>query len=151
MYRLAFCYVKQEQDALDILSESTFKAYSSRQQLKEPEYFDSWMGKIVIRSSLDYLKKRKVLSLEADVDDEIADVDGGIDQFEQSEIRLDVYAAMDQIQPEERTYIILKYFEDKSFLEISQMMDVPESTVKTKVYRSLKKMKNYWENAEERT
>lgn len=149
MYRLAFCYVKQEQDALDILSEATYKAYCSLDQLKEPKYFDSWMGKIIIRASLDYLKKQKPLSLDAEVDYEQADKDGSIDQFEQSEIRLDVYAALDFIHPEERTYIILKYFEDRSFLEISQMMDIPEATVKTKVYRSLKKMRNYWKNAEE--
>lgn len=146
MYRHAYCYVKNEQDALEILSEATCKAYCSMGQLREPEYFDSWMGQIIIRSAIDYLKKQKRMVPEESIDDEAAGSD--LNLFEQAETRLDVYAALELVLPEERSYIILKYFEEKSFQEIGEMMGLPEATVKTKVYRSLKKMRNYWKDSE---
>lgn len=149
MYRFAYCYVKNEHDAFEILSEATCKAYTSLSQLREPDYFDTWMGQIIIRSALDFLKKQKRFVAEEEIEQEPVKTDNQIDEFEQAEIRLDVYAALELILPEERSYIILKYFEDKSFLEIARIMGLPEATVKTKVYRSLKKMRKYWKDSEE--
>lgn len=149
MYRFAYCYVKNEQDALEILSEATCKAYGSLSHLREPEYFDSWMGQIIIRTALDYLKKQKRMVPKEEADDFTDTLDGFSDPFEQTETKLDVYAAMEYLMPEERTLIILKYFEEKSFREIGVFMNLSEATVKTKIYRSLKKMRKYWKDTED--
>lgn len=146
MYRFAYCYVKNEHDAMEILSEATYRAYISRDKLKEPDKFDSWMGQIIIRTAINYIKKqKKVVPIESY---EQINMGGSIDEFEQMETRLDVFTALECITPEEKTYIILKYFEQKSFTEIAGIMDVPEATAKTKVYRSLEKIKQYWKKSE---
>ena len=56
---------------------------------------------------------------------------------------LDLYNAMDILEPEERTYIVLRYFESLSFREIAEMFHMPESTVKSRSYRALDKMKQH--------
>ena len=55
--------------------------------------------------------------------------------------RLDLYQALNTLNPEEKTLIILKYFEDRSFREIAETMKLPESTVKTRLYRTIGKLK----------
>ena len=54
---------------------------------------------------------------------------------------LDLYRALDTLEPEERTYIVLRYFEAYNFREIAEMLGMPESTVKSRAYRALGKMK----------
>ena len=55
--------------------------------------------------------------------------------------RIDLYQALNTLHPEEKTLIILKYFEDRSFREIAETMKLPESTVKTRLYRTIGKLK----------
>ena len=58
-YRLAYSYVKNEADSLDIIQESIIKALTSIESLKEIEKVKSWFYKIVIRTSIDYIRKNK--------------------------------------------------------------------------------------------
>lgn len=58
LYRMAFLYVRQEQDALDVVQESILKAYKSLKTLREPEYFRTWLTKIVINTAQDTLRAR---------------------------------------------------------------------------------------------
>ena len=55
--------------------------------------------------------------------------------------RLDLYQALDTLSPDEKSLIILKYFEDRSFREISSILNLPESTVKTRLYRIIGKLR----------
>ena len=48
LYRIAYMYVKNEDDALDIVNEAVCKAYSSVKRLKEPKYFNTWITRILI-------------------------------------------------------------------------------------------------------
>ena len=58
-YRLAFCYVKNEHDALEIISEATYKGFINLGKLENPEFFDTWMSRIIINCAYDLLKKQK--------------------------------------------------------------------------------------------
>ena len=56
-YRIAYSYVKNEHDALDIIGEATYKGLKELHTLKQPEYFDTWMTRIVINAAIDYIRK----------------------------------------------------------------------------------------------
>ena len=58
-YRLAFCYVKNEHDALEIISEATYRGFIHLNKLEKPEFFDTWMSRIIINCAYDLLKKQK--------------------------------------------------------------------------------------------
>lgn len=69
LYRMAFLYVRQEQDALDVVQESILKAYKSLKTLREPEYFRTWLTKIVINTAQDTLRARQRMApLEEELD-----------------------------------------------------------------------------------
>lgn len=57
LYRFAYCYVKNEDDALDILSEAVYKGYISFHKLRDEKYFETWMIRIIINCANDFLKK----------------------------------------------------------------------------------------------
>ena len=53
LYRMAFLYVRQEQDALDVVQDSIVKAYRKMKTLREPAYFRTWLTKVVINTAQD--------------------------------------------------------------------------------------------------
>lgn len=139
-YRIAYSYVKNEQDALDIVSEATYRGISHLKELREPEYFSSWMTRIVINTAIEMLRKNaRHVVLEDYMLEDCAEQT--IDQ----EIRFDLYQALDALCAEDKAYIILKYFEGYCFRDIAELFGMPESTVKSKVYKCLGSMRKYME------
>ena len=138
LYRVAFYYVKDEHVALDIVSETTFKAYISIKKLKHIEYFDTWLVKILINEALTMIKKQKRIIHLADYkkDIEAEEVNPKIE--EQS----DLHTALDKLNLDDKEILVLKYFGDLTFSDIAKVMKKSESTVKTKHYRALDKLKN---------
>lgn len=58
LYKLAFLYVKNEQDALDILQETVYKGFLNISKLKNVQFFNTWLSRILINTSIDFIKKR---------------------------------------------------------------------------------------------
>jgi len=57
LYRTAYAYVKNREDAMDIVGDTVYKAYKSLRKLKEPAFFNTWLTRILINCCLDHLKK----------------------------------------------------------------------------------------------
>jgi RNA polymerase sigma-70 factor (ECF subfamily) len=134
-YRLAYSYVKNEADSLDIIQESIIKALTSIESLKEIEKVKSWFYKIVIRTSIDYIRKNKKYNDMVDISEIINN--GKSDQYKD----LDLYKALDELDETYKTIIILRYFEDMKINDIADILDENPNTVKTRLYAGLKKLK----------
>lgn len=134
-YRLAYSYVKNEADSLDIIQESIIKALTSIESLKEIEKVKSWFYKIVIRTSIDYIRKNKKYNDMIDISEIINN--GKSDQYKD----LDLYKALDELDETYKTIIILRYFEDMKINDIADILDENPNTVKTRLYAGLKKLK----------
>lgn len=63
IYRTAFMYVKNQDDALDVVQETAYRSFKAIKSLKEPKYFKTWLLKIAITSALELLRKRKKVVL----------------------------------------------------------------------------------------
>ena len=135
-YRLAYTYVKNQQDALDIVQEAICKALESQHKLKNPDGIKSWFYKIVVHTALDFLRKSNKIVL---TEDEILEDIGGSssDNYEDT----DLMSALDRLSDENKTIVVLRYFEAMKLQDIASIMNIPESTVKTKLYSSLKKLR----------
>ncbi|SHK17126.1 RNA polymerase sigma factor [Desulforamulus aeronauticus] len=135
-YRLAYSYVKNADDALDIVQESIYKALSSMDSLKNPSHIKSWFYRIVVNTSLDFLRKQKRIGV---VDDETLSVleGGAVDHYE----NLDLQKALDALPVNYRSVVILRYFEDLKLEEIADILNENVNTVKTRLYKSLKKLR----------
>lgn len=132
-YRLAFSYVKNQEDALDIVQESIQKALISIEAIKEPRSIKSWFYKIVVRTAIDFLRKQKKVAI---VDDQTLEFlsHGKEDAYE----NMDLHKALDELPIQYKTVIVLRFFEDLKFEEIAEIIEENINTVKTRLYRGLK-------------
>lgn len=58
LYKIAFMYVKNEEDALEVFQETIYKALISIKNLKDERYFSTWLTRILINTALDLIKKK---------------------------------------------------------------------------------------------
>lgn len=143
-YRLAYSYVKNADDALDIVQESVYKAILHKSSLKNPDYLKTWFYRILINTSLDFIRKNRKIEV---VDEEIfGNFDSGTnDDYE----NFDLKKALDNLPDNCRTIIILRYFEDLKIDEIAEILNENSNTVKTHLYKSLKTLRIKMEDYEE--
>lgn len=136
-YRVAYSYVKNREDALDIVQDATYKSLKSYKKLKSPEYLSTWFYRILINSAISLIRKnKKVTQWPADLILQSTEV-----------IYLDLYDALEVLKPDDKTIVILRYFEDMKFKDIAEITNQNISTIKTKHTRILKQLKEIldWE------
>ncbi len=131
-YRMAYSYVHSESDAQDIVQEAAYKAIYHAGKLKQQEFADTWICRIVINEAINYVKKNK----KPYVDLEEADI-GREAVYED----VDLKAAIDRLPPKDKTIIILRFFEEMSLEQIAQICNENVNTIKSRLYRTLKKLK----------
>lgn len=134
LYKMAFLYMKNEQDALDIYQETALKAYINISQLRNYRSFKTWITRILINNVYEKNKKSNKFE-EQYLDQSIADF-----SYSTIEERIDLYDAIDLLDEKYRTPIILQYFYDLSIQQISEITKTKENTVKTNIRRAKKKI-----------
>lgn len=134
-YRVAYKYVKNSEDALDIVQETTYKALMAKEQLREPQYIKSWLYRILVNVAVDFIRSNSKYKL---IDEEkILDDEGKLDEYED----FDLNNALERLPPMQKTIIILRYFEDLKIQEIAEILNENVNTTKTKLYAALKKLR----------
>ena len=139
LYRTAFAYVKNKEDALDIIQDTVYKAYISIDKLKEPKYFNTWLTKILINNAITFMKKNsKIIYLEENELNNMSCLDYNPDE------KLDLLYAVDELGEKIKKVIILKYLNDLTICEVAKVLEIPEGTVKTYLNKGLSKLKIYF-------
>ena len=129
MYRLAYTYVKNEADAMDIVQESAYLAIKNASTVRNPDYIRTWIFRIVINTALSQLRQKShEISAEKIVEQ------GESDQYTD----FDTIEALNVLNSKERAVIILRYCR---LQDIADAMKENLSTVKSILYRSLKKLR----------
>lgn len=132
LYRLAFSYVKNEQDAMDVVQDCVYKAMKNASQVKDEKYIKTWLWRILINTAIDVTRRKARF-----VSDQQVQEEGQEDRYEDT----DVMAALDALDERERKVVTLKYFEEWTIKEIADCLQVNQNTVKSVLYRALKKLK----------
>ena len=137
LYRIAYSYLKNEHDALEAIQEVSCRAYAGYGRLKNPEYFHTWLIRIMINYCIDELKrkKRQTDNIQNEFTDEV-----NID-----ENSLYISSLLEGLEPKYRKVILLKYFEDLTLEQISRVLEKPVGTVKTWLYKAHQKLKDLLE------
>ncbi|EHK2336057.1 sigma-70 family RNA polymerase sigma factor [Clostridium perfringens] len=131
LYKMAFLYVKDEQDALEVIHETVYRAFLNIEKLKKAKFFNTWITRILINVSIDFLKKKgknEMLDESTPVIKEKCEIS--------TEEKLDLYNAIDLLNDNYKTVIIMMYFNDMKIKDISKVMEIPENTVKTYLRRA---------------
>ena len=134
LYRTAFAFLKNEHDAIEAMQEVTFRAYEKIHTVKEPKYMKTWLIRIMINYCQDQLKKKKRY-ISNEVLQEI-----GITQMIPI---LEIEEAIASLSNSEQQLIFLKYFQDTKIKEIAEIENIPEGTVKSRLHKALKSLRNF--------
>ncbi len=136
MYKIAYSYVKNKEDALDVVQEAVYKGYISYDKVKKVEYEETWLIRILINAAIDFIKKnKKIVTLELGQLEELNSHDDDL-----IDKKVAVHEALDKLNEHERAIVILRYFEDLKLMDVAKLLGKPISTIKSTLYRALKKM-----------
>ena len=131
-YRLAYSYMRNEDDALDVVQESAYRAIRDCRKVRNKDYLSTWIYRIVVNTALDLLRKKK----KENITEERPEIPVE-DQYQDLELR----TVLKQLDDKSRTIILLRYFEDLKLEDIADIVGDNLNTVKARLYRSLKKLR----------
>ena len=133
-YRLAYSYVQNEADAGDIVQNGAYRAIRGSHTLEKTEYAATWVYRIMLNEIFRFCKVRNknLVSLE-----EMPIEEGKEDVYKD----VDLHRAIYMLSPEDKAVVQLRFFEDKKLEDIAKILGENVSTVKSRLYRSMKKLR----------
>lgn len=135
LYRLAFSYARNRDAALDIVQDTVVQAISHAGALRDREAVKPWVYRILINESLTYLRRNKKLVF-LNESPECPAAQENIGE------KVDIYRAVERLEPKMRTVVVLRYFEDMKLEDIAQATGANLNTVKARLYRALKRLRD---------
>ncbi len=135
-YRFAYSYVKDPNDALDVVQESILKAMEKVHQLRDEKAIKSWFYQIIARTALDFIKKEQRCTAS-----ELSVIEYRLPSYEDRYEDLDLKKALAFLPYEYRVIVHLRFFEAFKIDEIAGILNLNINTVKTRLYSALKKLR----------
>lgn len=134
LYQAAYSWCHDNALAEDLAQESLLKALSSKSELKNIKYLDTWLFRILINTWHDYLKKRKdIESLDDYVFTSMSDVEN---EYLTGELISKVRKEISRLPVSLREVLTLSDYSGFSYQEIAEIMDIPVGTVMSRLYRA---------------
>ena len=127
LYRIAFLYLKNEASALEAVDETIYLAYKNLRKLREPQFFKTWVTRILInvcKKELRHKKKEELLEVFPEQSQEDYD-------------SLPLKEAISKLPKDLQLIINLRYFNDYTLVETSNILKLPQGTVATRQRKAL--------------
>lgn len=142
MYRIAKSIVRTDEAVADVMQEAILKAYDSLHGLREPRYFKTWLIRILINECQQYLRlNEKIVPI-----GEWIDTSGASPSYD----FIALEEALNQLPEDSRVVVALFYYEDMLVRDIAALLDIPEGTVKSRLSKARKQLKELLQYEEER-
>ena len=139
MYRISMSMLKNEEDAKDAVHEAILIAYQNRNKLRQERYFGTWLIRILINQCNKTLKARERYK---DNGNRLPDIASRDNPY----ISVEIGDAIDRLPEKVRLTVILYYVEDYSVKEIKDVLRIPEGTVKSRLNKGRRLLKQYLED-----
>jgi RNA polymerase sigma-70 factor (ECF subfamily) len=141
LYNGALRIVRNSEDARDIVQGVFVKAYEKLASYDPERKFFSWIYRMMVNASLNWLDSRRGhLELEADLPSKDPSPEG---EFVRGEETRRLEEALARLKPELRLAVVLKYFGELSYDELSYVLDLPAKTVKSRIYEARRILATY--------
>lgn len=142
LYGLAFKMVNNQQDAFDIVQESFIKAYQNWEKFRGDSAVSTWLYKITLNLSYDFLKKRNranILPVEKDFEDKriIANDRRVMESDKMEKIKEEI----ENLTPKQKSIFILKSYDELTYQEIAKIMNSRVGTIKATYFQVIQKIK----------
>ncbi len=155
IFGMIYNMVHNEQDAWDLAQDSFVKAWKSIGRFQGKSSFYTWMYRIVMNVTIDWLRKKQVKGGGTEFDDavQLKEVDPASktlpraeamphEHMEHGEIRARIDKAISQLSPEHRAVVLMKETEDMQYHEIAESLGCSIGTVMSRLFYARKKLQN---------
>ncbi len=141
LHRIAYAILMREADCEDAVQEALLRAWAQREALRQPEFFETWLTRILINVSRSLLKKRGSRR-----ETELADT---IPAPKPRDMAL--HEALCRLDGKLRLPLVMQHIEGYSVQEISEMLKLPRSTVKWRLHAARQKLRETLTEGDEGT
>lgn len=154
-YAIAYGFVGNREDALELAQESFARAYKAMHRFDTRMPFYPWLYRIIKNACLNHLAKRRrrgEVSLSALMEsgyDPPARDSGPLEDAERGELRHAIAAALDLLSPDHQEILVLRHLQELSYAEIASCLGVPQGTVMSRLHAARRKLRGLLEQAPE--
>ena len=136
MYKVARAILHNDEDAADAIQSTILTCYEKLNTLKKNEYFKTWLIRILINYCYDIQRKNRRMNFVEVIPDEV---------YTTQESALTWKEAISGLEEKYRLVVVLFYSQGFSTKDISKMIGIPDSTVRTRLSRAREQLKKYYE------
>ncbi len=136
LFLVAIGYLHNTEDAKDCVQEAVLSALKSFDKLKNKEYFKTWLTRIVINKSKDFIRKRRYT-------EELTDSLNVFYDMPMAE--MNIVDCICKMNPKTSVYITLRFYNEMTYEEMAQTLKQPLSTVKYKTKKALSELREHME------
>lgn len=140
MYKAAKAILANEEDIGDAIQETILSAYKNIHTLKSPQYFKTWLIRILINKCKDIIRVNQKVILTEDYHEE--------GYRENIESQLEVEACLERLSKEQQTVLNLYYHQGFNTREISELLDENENTIRSRLNRAKRYFKEIFLKSE---
>lgn len=137
-FALAYQYLRDREEAKDVVQDAFIKAYQNLSKFRVQKRFGPWLLTIVRNLSIDLIRKRKRLSPHGLP--EVVPDPGSAERSTQKVLKGEVWDALQRLSEEQREIIFLKDYQGHSYLEISEIVEIPLGTVMSRLHHARKNL-----------
>lgn len=152
VFNLTYRMLGSVDEAEDAAQETFLRAYASLKQYSPQHKFSTWLFSIANHHCIDRLRKRRVTLVSIDDNPVLENLVGDVVQPEGNALMRERNAEMqrmlEQLEPEYRTPLVLRYWEDYSYEEIAAALDLTVAAVKSRLFRARQQMAKLYTDRE---
>ena len=145
VYKLAYRFTHNAEDACDISQEVFIKVFRSLDRLKDSSAFDAWLRRVTINTCMDHLRRQpseQALHGYSYLDQEYVADSGRTDEpVEDGELRRMISRAVDQLPNRQKSVFVLRHYEGLALKEIAEALNCSLGTVKAHLFRATRRMR----------
>lgn len=134
-YRLAYSYLQDREEALDAVQTAVCRSLERRDSLRDEAALGTWFTRILVNACMDLLRQRKRVAL---VPPEALDAGSYEDPLPEDGA---LASRVNALPPEVQTVVKLRFYEDMTLRDISEVTGWNLNTVKSRLYAGLKKLR----------
>lgn len=150
IYGFIYRYVGNSEEAQDLTQDTFAKAYQNLDHLTDPARFSSWLYKIALNECrMRFRRRRHLTPVPLEEYEEAASEAAGSDSPEEALVSKETLRILKEVfadlPEEQKTVILMKEYQGLKFQDISEILDIPLSTVKSRMYLGLKTLRRLME------
>jgi RNA polymerase sigma-70 factor, ECF subfamily len=140
VFNAAYRMLNNKEDASDVTQTVFLKVYENFDSFDPSRRFFSWVYRITLNESINWLgKENRLEPLQYEIADDGKSPEQEVDS---AKLSADVQAALMTIKTDYRTVVILKHFLGCSYMEISDVLEIPEKTVRSRLFSARQLLKD---------